>query len=62
MPAHKLEVGQRTVKHQVSFKIYIEITSTKLPSFQKVTNVAFHLSFLESVFSPQGDAYESFPR
>lgn len=62
MPAHKLEVGQRMVTGRVSFQIYVEIKSTKLPSFLKVTNVAFHLSFLESVFSPQGDASESCPQ
>lgn len=62
MPASKLEVGQWMKTAWVSFKIYIEIKSTMLPSFHQVTNVAFHPAFLDSVFCPQGDPYESCPQ
>lgn len=58
MLAHKLEVGQSMGTAQVSFKIYIEIKSAMLLSFRKVTHVTFHPSFLDSVFSLQGDSYD----
>lgn len=62
MLAHKLEMGQSMETAQVSFKIYIEVTSTMLLSFRKGTHVTFHPSILDSVFSLQGDSYESCPQ
>lgn len=62
MLAHKVKVGQRMQIARVSFKIDIEIKSTMLLSFWKVTNVAFHPSFLDALFYPQGDSCESCPQ
>lgn len=62
MLAHKLEVGQSTEAAHVSFKIYVEVKSAMLLSFRKVTHVTLHPSFLDSVFSLQGDSYESCPQ
>lgn len=54
--ACQFQVGQRLETAWGHFKIYIEIKSKMLPALGKVTNVTFHPSFLDSVFSPQGDA------
>lgn len=62
MLAHKLEVGQSKETAHVSVKSYTEDTSTTLLSFRKGTHVTFHPCFLDSVFSLQGDSYESYPQ
>lgn len=62
MLAHKSEVGHSTETARVHFKIYIEVISTMLLSFQKGTHVTFQPSFLDAVFPLQGDSYESCPQ